>query len=298
MMIREPAVAGMFYPRDAAQCLSDLTSCLDRAVSPSDPVREADQIVGAVVPHAGWICSGGVAAGVIREISTRKHPDVLIVFGAVHVPNVVRAAVFPSGAWATPLGLAQIESRLVDRLCGQCGLLESDPHAHDREHSIEVELPFFQHLLPGVPIIPVMVPVDEKASDLGSAMGRTCRNFGVGACFLCSTDLTHYGPSYGFTPHGVGPAGLRWAKDVNDRRMIDLMLAMRDREAVREAVMNRSACGGGAIAATLAACRAYGAQRADLVDHTTSEEVLTALGHEPMDDAVGYAGIIISTRRP
>lgn len=294
MMIREPAVAGMFYPRDTAQCVSELNACIDRARTPGPSVRELDQIVGGVVPHAGWVCSGGVAAGVLREIAARNPPDVVIVFGAVHVPNVIRSAVFPSGAWSTPLGLASIESRLVDRLCDQCGLLESDPHAHDREHSIEVEVPFLQHLLPGVPMIPVMVPVTEKAADLGAAVGRTCRSFGVRACFLCSTDLTHYGPSYGFAPHGVGPEGLRWAKEVNDQRIIQLMLAMRDRDAVKEAVMNKSACGGGAIAATLAACRAFGAQRAELLEHTTSEEVLARIGYEPMQDSVGYAGIVFA----
>lgn len=296
MMIREPAVAGRFYPRERSACNSSIEECLRAAAAPPQDATSGERILGGIVPHAGWICSGAVAAGVLREIAHRMKQtpiDAYIIFGAIHVLHVGRAAVFPSGAWETPLGLADVEARIVDRLCGQCGLLESDPHAHEEEHSIEVEVPFLQHLSPGVPIVPIMVPVTEQAADLGAAIGRTCANFGIRACFLCSTDLTHYGPAYGFTPHGSGREGLTWAKNVNDRRMIDLMLNLREREAVKEAVTNRNACGGGAIAATLAACKVAGARRATLLQHTSSEEVLTSLGYPASEDAVGYAGILI-----
>lgn len=296
MMIREPAVAGRFYPREAGECRREIEDCLLRAHDAEQapgPAAQGGRIIGGVVPHAGWVCSGGVAVGVIRSISRREPPDVFVIFGAIHVPRVVRGAVFPSGAWETPLGLAEVDRRLVERICGQCSLVESDPHAHDHEHSIEVEVPFLQHLIPGIPIVPIMVPVDERAADLGAAVGQTCRNFGVQACFLCSTDLTHYGPSYGFTPRGAGAEALAWSKNVNDRRIIDLMLAMDDRNAVREAVMNRSACGGGAIAATLAACKNYGARQATLLEHTTSDEALTKMGYPSSPDSVGYAGIIV-----
>lgn len=294
MMIREPAVAGMFYPRHKEQCLDDLRTCLERAERRPPPSEApTDRIIGGVVPHAGWICSGAVAGQVIREIARRHTPQVAVVFGAVHVPHVSRAAVFPSGAWDTPLGLAEVDARLVDRICGHTGLLECDPHAHDREHSIEVEVPFIQHLLPQTTIVPIMVPVAEQSAALGGSVGQTCRAFGADCVFLCSTDLTHYGPSYGFTPKGVGESALKWAKEVNDRRMVDLMLALRDGDAVEEAIVHRNACGGGAIAATLAACKAYGARRSTLLNHTTSHEVLSELGGEPARDAVGYAGILV-----
>jgi AmmeMemoRadiSam system protein B len=137
-----------------------------------------------------------------------------------------------------------------------------------------------------------MVPVNENASVLGAAVGQACRDFGVDAVFLASTDLTHYGPSYGLTTHGVGPEGLAWAKDVNDRRMIDLILAMRENDAVSEAAANQNACGPGAVAATISACKAYGACRASLLEHTTSYEVLHDRYRELARDAVGYAGIV------
>lgn len=295
MMIREPAFAGRFYAAQPQRCRDELKGCLVRAAETPVPpeAAAADRLIGGIVPHAGWVYSGSVAAKVFAEIARRPPPAAVIIFGAIHVLHGPRPSLFPSGAWETPLGLAAIESRLAERLMGQTGLLDADAHAHDNEHSIEVEVPFVQHLLPGVPIVPIMVPVNDKAAMLGSAVGRACRHYGVSAVFICSTDLTHYGPSFHFTPQGVGPESLEWSMKTNDRRMIDLMLALRADEAVREAVVNKNACGGGAIAATLAACQAYGAGRATLLEHTASHIVGRRFGAESARDTVGYAGIVI-----
>lgn len=240
------------------------------------------------------MCSGSLAAGVFGQISRQRQPTVAVVFGAIHVPLYgPNAYLYPSGAWNTPIGQVGVEERVSKRICDRAQMLDCDPEAHDREHSIEVEVPFIQHLLPKCQIVPIMVPVNEHAAGLGSAVGQACRDYGVDAIFLASTDLTHYGPSYGFTTHGVGPEGLTWAKDVNDRRMIELILAMREGDAVHEALANHNACGPGAVAATIAACKAYGARGATLLEHTTSYEVLRDRYREPARDAVGYAGIVL-----
>ena len=126
---------------------------------------------------------------------------------------------------------------------------------------------------------------------LAACIGRACKSLGGDVAFVGSTDLTHYGPGYGFTPSGMGLKGLVWAKDVNDRRMIKLILAMQDDKIVEEAEANQNACGAGAIAAAIAASKAYGATRATLLEHTTSFEVLRELYEEPMRDAVGYAAV-------
>jgi len=296
MMIREPAVAGRFYAAGRRQCLADMDACLEQAADNTEAARAAEniqRIIGGVVPHAGWMCSGSVASQVFKRIAERHRPDAIIIFGAIHVMHGPVASLFPSGAWETPLGLVRVDDRLADRLEGQTGLLENNPHAHEREHSIEVEVPFLQLLLPETPIVPIMVPPNDKAAPLGAAIGRTCHAYGTDVVFLASTDLTHYGPSYGFTPHGVGPDGIRWASDVNDRRMIDLMLALEDSKAVEEAKAHHNACGSGAIAAMLAAAKACGGRRATLLEHTTSYDVLRQYTDEPPHDAVGYAALAI-----
>ncbi len=295
MMIREAAFAGRFYAAGAEKCLAAVEDCL-RVANETPAVQTADdldRIAGGVVPHAGWVYSGAVAARVFQEIAKRPHPQVVVVFGAIHVLHGNIPSVFPTGAWETPLGLAAIDDRLADRLMGSTGLLENNPHAHEDEHSIEVEVPFIQHLLPESLIIPIMIPVNDKAVSLGRAVGRTCRSYGVRTLFLCSTDLTHYGASFRFTPKGDGEEALCWSKEVNDRRMIDLILAMRANDAVKEAVTQRNACGGGAIAATLAACEAYGASQTRLLEHTASHEVTRRLFNQPSTDTVGYAGIVV-----
>jgi len=295
MMIREAAMAGRFYAADPEQCRAEIARCLAQASG--RPAGEVDaerpeRVIGAIVPHAGWVCSGAVAARVFEAVRAARSPEVVVIFGAIHVRHGPRATIFASGAWETPLGLAHIDERLASRLHGQTGLLEVDPHAHEGEHSIEVEVPFIQQLMPGARIVPIMVPPGEHAAMLGGAVGRACRAFQADVLFVASTDLTHYGPRFGFAPRGVGPAGVAWARDVNDRRMIDAIRAMREDAVVSESKANQNACGAGAVAATIAACKAFGATKAALLEHTTSFDVLRSL--EPAaDDSVGYAGMLI-----
>jgi AmmeMemoRadiSam system protein B len=110
-----------------------------------------------------------------------------------------------------------------------------------------------------------------------------------------STDLTHYGPAFSFTPQGTGAQGMTWAKEVNDRRMIQRMLALDAASILPEAASHQNACGAGAVAATLAAARCLGADRAALLEHTTSREVT---GDASAQDAVGYAGIVFLASEP
>lgn len=295
MMIREAAMAGRFYAGDAEGCREEIAACLAKAsASPSGAGvgERPKRVIGAVVPHAGWMCSGAVAARVFDAVRSERMPDVVVIFGAIHVQHGPRATIFSTGAWETPLGLAHIDERLSSRLHGQTGLLEVDPLAHENEHSIEVEVPFIQHLMPQTKIIPIMVPAGEHAAMLGTAVGRACKAFDADVLFVASTDLTHYGPRFAFAPHGVGPEGLAWARDVNDRRMIEAIRAMREDAIVPEARANLNACGAGAVAATIAACKVFGATHAELLEHTTSHDVLRSM--EPdAQDSVGYAGMLI-----
>lgn len=296
MMIREPAVAGRFYSSERGDCEAELRDCLATAEKPpmwGEPHAPDRPIIGGIVPHAGWVCSGAVAARVFKAIAEQRQPASVVVFGAVHVRHGPQASLFDKGAWETPLGLAEVDARLANRLCSQTGLMTVDPHAHDGEHSIEVEVPFIQQLLPHATIVPIMVPANKNAVMLGTTIGRTCKSYGADVVFIASTDLTHYGPRYGFVPQGVGGPALTWARDVNDRRMIEMIRQMNDAAVVDEARANQNACGAGAVAATLAACKAYGAGRATLLEHTTSFEVLRDRFPEPATDAVGYAGMVI-----
>jgi AmmeMemoRadiSam system protein B len=256
--------------------------------------RPADfegQAIGAIVPHAGWIYSGPTAALAISAVR-HAHPETVVVFGAVHAPDSNYASLYAAGSWETPLGTIFVDAELGD-LVGRDAHLTVDPAKHGSEHSIEVQLPLIQQLLGDVRILPISV----RPSHLSAAVGRACAaaaaELGRRVVFIGSTDLTHYGPAYGFEPHGRGTDGIRWAKDVNDRRFVGVMEALDADAAVPEAAANHNACGSGAVAATIGAARAAGAEAYVELEHTTSAERELREGGNPLN-SVGYeAGVFV-----
>ena len=286
MMVRQPARAGSFYPDSAAACkslLAEFSAAIDQ------PDLTHRKLLGGIVPHAGWVYSGQVAAGVVSALAAADRPQTVVIFGAVHFHRGQDACMYGEGCWETPLGRIDIDRHLAQRVLGHTDLICNQPTAHENEHSIEVQIPFIQTLMPHAKILPILVPPTAQAVQVGQAVARAAENTPV--AFLGSTDLTHYGPNYGMTDHGGGPDGIAWAKTVNDRRMIDLMLNLQERQVVPEAARHRNACGSGAIAATIAAVKHLGADAATLLQHTNSAVINPG---PQTTDAVGYAGIVFS----
>ncbi len=289
MSIREPAVAGQFYPGSRKQCKQEIVACLAKA---GEAAGFTGQAVGGIVPHAGWVFSGAVAAQVIALLAARVRVDTFVVFGAMHHYRGRSAgAVFASGAWETPLGRISIDEELARAILAGSEMLADEPDAHDEEHSIEVQVPFIQHVAPSARLLPIIVPPSASAPNVGQAVAEQVKALGRKAVFVGSTDLTHYGPRYRFTPMGCGANALRWAKEVNDRRLLDLVETLQSDQVVPEAIEHHNACGSGAVAAAMAASKVMGADRAQLLRHTTSNEVAQGRFDE-MADAVGYAGVV------
>jgi AmmeMemoRadiSam system protein B len=140
--------------------------------------------------------------------------------------------------------------------------------------------------------VPVEVPTVEHADEIGREIARLVDAMRLDAVILASSDLTHYGPAYRFAPAGVGLSGLRWAKE-NDRRLLDRIERMDVDEIVPEVVANFNACGGGAIAAMLAACRELSANEARVLHHANSYETLAVIEPQLPDNAVGYASVVV-----
>jgi len=290
MRIREPAVAGRFYPGDRTSCVADVDQML---ASARERLPEAVEGVAGLVPHAGWVFSGCVAADVFAALESDRSPRSVILFGGVHRGIGSQAALFGDGRWETPLGTVDIDDRLAERILGQTNLIADDPFCHENEHSIEVQVPFVQRVFPNAKIVPIMVMPGPRAFEVGEAVGRTLRAYDYDAVVVGTTDLTHYGPNYGFTPRGVGAKGHAWAKDTNDRRFVDMVCSMQGDRVVEEAARNRNACSAGAVAATMATAGALGATKGTLLAHTSSAEVMGERGQDA-SDSVGYAGIVFS----
>ncbi len=290
MQTRKPIVAGQFYPAQHDSCIAEIKECLDAgALSESMP----ETIVAGIVPHAGWTFSGSLAAMVFSAIK-QQHGKVhtFVIFGAAHSYFGDLPAVHEAGTWQTPLGEVVIDEELAEAVLAT-GAAVSDPRAHGAEHSIEVQVPFIQHLFAGAKILPILVPPRERAVALGASIGEIITQE-ARKKIVCigSTDLTHYGPRYGFTPMGVGKEALQWADSVNDRKFIDLALKLDPADMLASAAENGSACGAGAAAAAVAAAKTLGRTEGLLLAHTSSNEVMLRKMGTTSQDSVGYAAIV------
>jgi len=286
MRVRRAVVAGQFYPTSRAECVRMIEESLPDRLPNDLP----EQIVAGIVPHAGWVYSGPTAAKVFAAVHARSAPRTFVLFSAVHRWGALQAAVYADGAWATPLGEAKVDSDLAQMVLKEgAGRLVDAPEAHAGEHSVEVQVPFLQYLFPQALILPIMVPPDEQAVHVGEAVGRAVAGIGKDVAVIGTTDLTHYGATYyNFAPAGTGEEALEWAC-ANDERVIDLMLRMEAEKIVPEATAHHNACGGGAVAATVAAARALGARRGVLLEHTTSHR---GMPRGLAADFVGYAAVV------
>jgi AmmeMemoRadiSam system protein B len=307
--VRYPAVAGMFYPADAEQCGSWARQLIEagkerttRTVGTIGSELNGGSIgglIGGIVPHAGWICSGALAGETIgaiaRDSAAREtNVELVVVFGAIHTPLPIEVAALDSfGRWSEPVGefavIADVRRAIHE---AAMNLFVVDDRFHQREHAVEVELPLIRAAWPNAAILPVEVPLTPNASKIGQAVAKTLIELNRRAVFLASSDLTHYGPNYRFAPAGVGMQGLDWAKQ-NDKRLLDRVEQFDVDGIVPEVSQRLNACGGGAIAAMMSACREFGAKTATVLRHATSFETLKEVHPQKPDNAVGYASVVI-----
>jgi AmmeMemoRadiSam system protein B len=269
-MIRLPAVAGRFYPGEPAPLLEALDSFL--VPSPNEVKILAK---ACLVPHAGYKFSGSVAGEVFRRIEI---PARVILIGPRHFPRGASLAILSDGEWQTPLGMAPIDRPLAEKMLRACPLLREDAVAHSAEHSLEVEVPFLQRLVPSFSFVPIVIGAGryEELHALGRALAEVIRLEPGPILLVASSDLNHY----------ESDAVTR----VKDRKAIDRILELDPRglfDTVRDESI--SMCGYGAAVAMLTAARELGATHAELLRYATSGEV-----NGDMDVVVGYAGIVIT----
>jgi AmmeMemoRadiSam system protein B len=284
----------MFYPGQAQACRALATSYLENA---PEVEGAGKKWLGGIVPHAGWMCSGAIAGRTLAALAGAERDrkiDIVVVFGAVHSAVPLEYAALDShDRWDVPGGLSELPQELERKLTEtHAHCFQVDDRFHRREHAIEVELPLIQVAWPEASVLPIEVPAMARATEIGVETAKALQKARLSAVFLASSDLTHYGPGYDFTPAGVGLAGLEWAKD-NDRRVLDLVTRLSAEEIVDETRTHLNACGGGAIAAMLGACRAWGATHGEVLQHANSYEVLRDVVPQGPENAVGYAAVVV-----
>lgn len=267
-MIRRPRFAGDWYPGEPVS----LRAALDSFVRAEAPESRA---LGIVCPHAGYVYSGAVAG---RTYARVRVPNLAVVACVNHRGIGARAALMASGSWETPLGAVPVDANFCRLLLQNCPLLVDDPSAHQREHSLELQLPFLQYRNPHVRLAPICLQDLSYAEceELGRAVARTVRTAGEQALLVASTDMSH------FEPQEV-------ARKL-DRQAIERILAL-DPKGLYEVVRSKriSMCGVIPTTAVLSACLELGASQTDLVCYATSGDV-----SGDFSSVVGYAGIVIA----
>ena len=192
--VREPAVAGGFYPADPERLRAMVDGLLDKAPRPASPPA------AVIAPHAGSVFSGAVAAEAFagwRGVKARR----VIVLGPSHHVGFSGAALPASGvtAFATPLGNLPLDGAAIERLRKMPGF-DGPPDAHGPEHSIEVELPFLQRTVGNVPIVPILVGPRTDPQTVRGLARALAPLLGEGTLVVASSDFTHHGAAYGWTP--------------------------------------------------------------------------------------------------
>jgi len=288
---RQPIVAGTFYQASSSQCLQEAGELIESANVDNCPCGE---IRGGLLPHAGWSFSGQLAAITLKALAATGPPETVVFFGADHSGCVQCGEVYDSGSWLTPLGSVAIDTHAADALIAYGPPFRANRIAHSREHSIEVQIPLLQTLCPNAKILPVAVPPTELAVEIGRTLAIALGRLDYRWVIAGSTDLTHHGGGRFPAPGGTGQAGLDYSV-ANDRKILDLIEAMQAERIIPHARDHHNACGAGAIAATVAACRQLGATAGHTLKYTNSQEVMRQLMPNTSDDTtVGYASVVFA----
>jgi len=272
MQTRPPAVAGTFYEGSPARLREQVDACF--AANPQSPSKE--RFIGGVVPHAGLMYSGHVAAAFYEAAEL---PRRFVILCPNHTGFGHFAAINREGAWRTPFGDVKIDTPLADALMVTTPLLSIDDKAHAREHSLEVQLPFLQRLLgDDFTFVPICLGAHryDYAEEIGHAIAEVIRAQQEPIGILASSDLNHYEDQ---------TTTLR-----KDQLAIDEVLKLRPHELWRVVDdFDVSMCGIIPTTTMLVAANELGATQAKLLKHATSGDVSGDYGH-----VVGYAAVIVS----
>ncbi|MFH1211109.1 MAG: AmmeMemoRadiSam system protein B [archaeon] len=287
MPVRKPVVAGQFYESEPKMLNLQLNSCFTSKFGPGSlpSSKKSGRVFGCVCPHAGYQFSGPAAAFSYKALAESEFPSTFVVLAPNHTGYGSDVSTL-SDDWETPLGVVKADKKFISSLMDRCDFVVEDPSAHMYEHSIEVQLPFLQFIsgkhakdLRFVPI--VLGSSIETLRRLGEALASIDKD----ACFVASSDFTHYGHSYGYLP-------FRDDQKVNmyrmDKAAIDSVVSLDvDSFVAHIKRVKATICGYAPIITTMFAVKSLGCKRGRLLKYYTSGDVVN-----DYSSAVGYASIV------
>lgn len=267
--LRKPAVAGTFYPSSEKEITALIKSFLEGAV-------EKKKAIACLLPHAGYIYSGKVAALTAASVEVRERA---ILIGPNHTGRGSAYSVMAGGAWQTPMGAVNIDSELARTLLKNSRYLKEDALAHRNEYSLEVELPILQYFRKDLKIVPITIMSEEVAAlkGIGKEIAQVLESSGIKekVLIVASSDMTHYEPAL--------------IAQSKDKEAIKAIIELdEDKLAEKVIALKISMCGYAPAIVMLSAAKALGAKSGQLISYQTSAEVTGDTG-----SVVGYAGIVV-----
>lgn len=264
-MLREPAVAGMFYEKDVPALKKHISKYIVER-------KEKYKAKAIVVPHAGYIYSGSVAGAVYSSIEI---PDLIIILGPNHTGAGKPISVMTDGIWRTPLGDIKINEPIANEIIKKCSVASKDIHAHLKEHSIEVQLPFLQYIKKSFSFIPIVLGDYNinNLQNLSDVVAQVVKDKEV--LLIASTDLTHY-----------EDAESAKEKDTLVLKSIETL----DEENMLKEVEDKdiSMCGWMPTYVVIRAAKKLGAQKGIIIKYMNSGEV-----SGDYNQVVGYGGAVL-----
>ncbi len=278
---RRMAFGGDWYPADRDACARAIRRFQEERDGTLKPAR------WGVVPHAGWVFSGALAARVFDSLPAPEEVQLVIVLGG-HLRPDDPVIAMTEGEWETPFGALPLHGgirKVLEQARPSLRVVFEDAQRHHADNSTELQLPFVKHRYPKAELVVMRLPPSPAALQVGRLLVDYLELSGLRAVGVGSTDLTHYGPAYGFEPHGRGEAALHWVRGKNDPAFIDAIASGSGERILSVAAEKRNACSAGAAAALTLLAAADGGVFEPL-DYMTSADIMP---RESLN-FVGYVG--------
>lgn len=280
---KKAAFAGTWYPDSADACKTEIQKFLNEKSGPAK-----GRFMAGIVPHAGWGFSGSIACRTIASLVPNEQSlpvDTIVLFGA-HMHRQSEPFIMTHGAVETPLGDIEVDGELVDALCDNISVRKRSPGRFVDENTLELQYPFIKYFFPTARIVVCGVAPSFFAPIIGTMAVEAAETLNRHIRVIGSTDMTHYGQNFGFTPAGPARNAVDWVKTENDAAGIEAMKAMEDKAILAQGLDHHNMCCPGAVAATAAAATKMGATKPRLLDYATSFD------KNPSDSFVGYTGLL------
>jgi AmmeMemoRadiSam system protein B len=268
MNFRESCLPPGWYPRNPDEIGKFLSGFAENGGS----------VPAAAAPHAGWFYSGKIAARAVAALD-RKAETAVVIGG--HLPKGYPPLFAMEDAVNTPFGGMAIDAELRETLYKEIKG-RSDQYS---DNTVEVLLPMVRFFMPKASLLWIRLPADITSFDAGKTLAAAAKSLGRNIAVLASTDLTHYGPNYGYAPKGIGQRALKWVKEVNDRNFIEAVEAGNPNAVLERAETDLSSCSAGAVLGVMGYASAINAGHARLLEYGTSADATSAVP----DSFVGYA---------